>query len=43
MGVKKTISKEGDGATVPQKGSAIKMHYTGWVYDPNAPDNKGNK
>lgn len=24
-------------------GQIVKVHYTGWLYDPEAPDNKGNK
>jgi FKBP-type peptidyl-prolyl cis-trans isomerase len=27
----------------PTRGSTIKVHYTGWLYDENAPDKKGKK
>jgi FKBP-type peptidyl-prolyl cis-trans isomerase len=27
----------------PSKGNTIKVHYTGWLYDENAPDKKGKK
>jgi len=27
----------------PKKGSTIMVHYTGWIYDENAPDKKGKK
>ena len=30
----------GEEATV---GKAVEVHYTGWLYDPNAPDKKGTK
>jgi FKBP-type peptidyl-prolyl cis-trans isomerase len=24
-----------------RKGATVRVHYTGWLYDPSAPDNKG--
>ena len=32
----------GDGATA-EKGKNVIVHYTGWLYDPSQPGNKGNK
>lgn len=32
----------GDGATA-EAGQNIVVHYTGWLYDPSKPDNKGSK
>jgi FKBP-type peptidyl-prolyl cis-trans isomerase FkpA len=32
----------GDGATA-EAGQTVIVHYTGWLYDPNQPDNKGEK
>jgi FKBP-type peptidyl-prolyl cis-trans isomerase len=34
--------KPGNGATIA-KGSTAEVHYTGWLYDPKAPDQKGAK
>jgi FKBP-type peptidyl-prolyl cis-trans isomerase FkpA len=44
-GVNELIKKDtkvgtGEEATV---GKAVEVHYTGWLYDPNAPDKKGAK
>jgi FKBP-type peptidyl-prolyl cis-trans isomerase FkpA len=44
-GVNELIKKDtkvgaGEEATV---GKAVEVHYTGWLYDPNAPDKKGTK
>lgn len=33
---------EGDGATAAA-GQKVTVHYTGWLYDPDQPDNKGTK
>lgn len=27
----------------PKRGKQVKVHYTGWLYDANAPENKGKK
>ena len=32
----------GDGATA-ESGQTVVVHYTGWLYDPSQPDNKGTK
>jgi FKBP-type peptidyl-prolyl cis-trans isomerase FkpA len=43
--VKELIKKDtkvGDGA-VAEKGKAVLVNYTGWLYDPKAPDQKGVK
>jgi FKBP-type peptidyl-prolyl cis-trans isomerase FkpA len=32
----------GSGAS-PQPGDTITVHYTGWLYDPSKPDNKGQQ
>ncbi|MDZ7769017.1 MAG: FKBP-type peptidyl-prolyl cis-trans isomerase [Woeseiaceae bacterium] len=34
--------REGDGETATAGQTAI-VHYTGWLYDPQAPDNRGEK
>jgi FKBP-type peptidyl-prolyl cis-trans isomerase FkpA len=40
--LQKTDVKQGSGAeAVP--GKAVVVHYTGWLYDPSAPDGKGAK
>jgi FKBP-type peptidyl-prolyl cis-trans isomerase len=33
---------EGDGATA-SSGQMVVVHYTGWLYEPGAPENKGDK
>jgi FKBP-type peptidyl-prolyl cis-trans isomerase FkpA len=35
-------TKEGTGKTA-EKGKAVSVHYTGWLYDPAAPGQKGKK
>jgi FKBP-type peptidyl-prolyl cis-trans isomerase len=40
--LKKTDVKQGTG-TEAVSGKAVVVHYTGWLYDPAKPDNKGNK
>jgi FKBP-type peptidyl-prolyl cis-trans isomerase len=37
-----TELKPGKGATIA-KGATAVVHYTGWLYDPKAPENKGMK
>ena len=39
----KTLIQEGDKTNYPPVGSMIEMHYSGYLYDPSKPDNKGNK
>ncbi|OGM49875.1 hypothetical protein ABOM_001561 [Aspergillus bombycis] len=43
MGVTKQILKPGNGVDSPKKGDEVAMHYTGWLYNPNQPENKGDK
>lgn len=43
MAVTKQLISAGDGKTRPQRGDTISMEYTGWVYDANAPNNKGSQ
>ena len=38
----KTDTKLGEGAEA-QAGQTVTVHYTGWLYDESAPDNKGEK
>ena len=41
-GLKYVDVKEGKG-TSPQSGQRVSVHYSGWLYDENQPDNKGDK
>jgi FK506-binding protein 1 len=43
MGVTKTVIKEGDGGASPKAGDTVIIEYTGFLYDANAPNNKGNQ
>jgi FKBP-type peptidyl-prolyl cis-trans isomerase len=38
----KDDGRDGTGAEATS-GRRVTVHYTGWLYDPNAPDNKGRK
>jgi FKBP-type peptidyl-prolyl cis-trans isomerase FkpA len=40
--LQKNDVKEGTGAEA-RKGQRVSVHYTGWLYDPNAADKKGTK
>ena len=40
--LKKMDTVVGDG-TVATAGTEVDVHYTGWLFDENAPDNKGQK
>jgi FKBP-type peptidyl-prolyl cis-trans isomerase FkpA len=40
--LKKIDVKQGTGAEA-QSGKAVLVHYTGWLHDPAAPENKGRK
>ncbi|KAF2762575.1 hypothetical protein EJ05DRAFT_471564 [Pseudovirgaria hyperparasitica] len=42
MGVKKTVIKEGSGAS-PNKGDTVTMLYTGWLRTPGQPEEKGKE
>ena len=37
-----TDTAVGDGATA-ESGQTVGVHYTGWLYDPSQPENKGTK
>lgn len=41
-GLEMRILKEGSGATAAPGQTAV-VHYTGWLHDPEAPDNRGEK
>ena len=41
-GLQKTDTKVGTGA-VATPGKSVSVHYTGWLYDPNAKDHHGKK
>lgn len=41
-GLERRILEEGDGATA-QAGQTAVVHYTGWLYDESAPDNRGKQ
>jgi FKBP-type peptidyl-prolyl cis-trans isomerase FkpA len=41
-GLNSTILKTGDGRAAVA-GDTVSVHYTGWLYDPTAEDNRGNK
>ncbi|PNS21768.1 Peptidyl-prolyl cis-trans isomerase [Sphaceloma murrayae] len=43
MGVTKKTLKPGNGTDRPTAGDTITMEYTGTLYDPSAPDNKGKQ
>lgn len=43
MGVEKYVLKPGNGTDVPQKNDKVAMEYTGWLYDEDAPDQKGKQ
>ena len=43
MGVTKEVLAEGNKQDYPQKGDNISMHYTGCLYDENAPKKMGTK
>ena len=42
-GLQKKLIKEGNKSDYPKKGDTVSMEYTGWLYDANKPDNRGNK
>ncbi|KAH7549055.1 hypothetical protein BM1_10440 [Bipolaris maydis] len=43
MGVEKIVAKPGNGTDFPKKHDEICVEYTGWLYDDEAPDNKGTQ
>jgi FKBP-type peptidyl-prolyl cis-trans isomerase len=42
MGLQMTDLTEGEGA-MALAGKMVEVHYTGWLFDPAAPENKGRK
>ena len=42
MAIKMTDTTEGTGP-MALAGKTVSVHYTGWLFDPSAPDNKGRK
>jgi FK506-binding protein 1 len=42
-GLQKKLVKEGNKSDYPKTGDTVTMEYTGWLFDPSAPDNRGNK
>ena len=40
--LQKTDTKVGDGAEA-RSGRVVRVHYTGWLYDPSQPDKRGQK
>jgi FKBP-type peptidyl-prolyl cis-trans isomerase len=38
---RKDLVEAGNGSVKPQKGDTVTMHYTGWLYDANKPDKRG--
>lgn len=43
MGVQKQTLSAGNGVDFPKKNDTVTMEYTGWLYDPSKPDNKGQQ
>lgn len=43
MGVQKQTLSPGNGVDFPKKNDTVTMEYTGWLYDPSKPDNKGSQ
>ncbi|KAK3209466.1 hypothetical protein GRF29_69g1896943 [Pseudopithomyces chartarum] len=43
MGVEIAVLRKGNGINVPKKHDEIAMEYTGWLYDEDKMDKKGNK
>ncbi|KAL9625769.1 MAG: hypothetical protein Q9160_000089 [Pyrenula sp. 1 TL-2023] len=43
MGVNKQTVSPGNGTDRPKKGDSITMEYTGFLYDANAPQNRGKQ
>jgi FKBP-type peptidyl-prolyl cis-trans isomerase FkpA len=41
-GLNSIVLKTGDGRAA-EAGDTVSVHYTGWLYDPSAEDNRGNK
>lgn len=39
----RTVLEEGDKQNFPKPGDNVAIHYTGWLYDPSQPENKGKK
>ncbi|KAJ4316082.1 hypothetical protein N0V94_005641 [Neodidymelliopsis sp. IMI 364377] len=43
MGITKEIISEGDSQQLAKKQDEIVIEYTGWIHDPEAPEEKGQQ
>jgi hypothetical protein len=43
MGVDKRTLHLGNGVDYPKRGDFVTMEYTGWLFDPTKPENKGGE
>ncbi|KAB8230869.1 FK506 binding protein proline rotamase rapamycin-binding protein [Aspergillus alliaceus] len=43
MGVTKQTLEPGNGVDFPQVKDNVAIHYTGWLFNPNKPENKGDQ
>jgi FK506-binding protein 1 len=40
--LQKETTREGNGIDKPQAGDTVTMDYTGWLYNKNKPENRGD-
>jgi len=43
MGVEKQLLQDGNGVDKPKKGDEVTIEYTGWLYDANKAQHRGNQ
>ncbi|KAH0536127.1 hypothetical protein FGG08_006970 [Glutinoglossum americanum] len=43
MGVTRKVLKASDKKDIPAEGDTVKIEYTGWLFDPTQPGNKGKQ
>ena len=43
MSLQKDLISEGNKKDYPQRGDEVTIEYTGWLYDNNAPKNRGKQ